>query len=271
MVRLYATGTVGSTNGMKWIYNAPSQNDIDGDNDGVMTPNHSALIDLSDLSSQLLGQQVTQSASYTIRRIWISMRNKDDVIDNDESTYFAGTLRWFYPTQHKQAALGLARAAEKAIESISIDADSLLLSTETDYTAVRFGWDSEDAAGFESDQVRFGTAEGFDEIGGTEWSLKETFRVYNQMHPATKMNSLFGGRAGNMTCKIPWSTSAATGVGVGDAPARIHDWNSGAISARVLAGLVLFNVAHSSLDEEGETDDDYEMVVGIEYDVGVDA
>lgn len=261
---------MGITTGMKWIVNAPTSDDIDGDDDGVMIPAHGGLIDLSDLSSQILGQQVPQSANYTIRRMWVSMRNEDDGTDNDESTYFAGTLRWYYPTQHRLEALSLARQAEKAAESISIDADSTFLATESDYKAIRFSWNAEGGPN-EYDQVRFGTAEGFTEIEGTEWNLQEIFRLYNQMHPATKDNSLFTGRAGSMTCKVPWSTSAATGVGQGDAPARIHDWNSGEIAARCLAGLVFFNVSTSSLDEEGGIDDDYEMVIGIEYDVGVDA
>ena len=271
MVRLYQTVTMGVSDGTKWIFNAPSSDDIDGDNDGAMTPNHGGLIDLSHLSSRILGQQVSQSASFTVKRLWVSMRNKDDLTDNDESTYFAGTIRWFYPTQHRLEALALARAAERESEGDEIDGDSYFLSNDNDYSAMRFGWDYATGGDWETSQVAYQTSEDFSEIAGGEWNLIPVFQLYNQMHPATKGNSLWGGRAGNTACKVPWSTSAATGVGEGDAPARIHDWNSGNISAKVLAGLLFFNVAHSSLDEVGEVDDDYEMVIGVEYDVGVDA
>lgn len=271
MMRLYATGTLGLTTGMKWIYNPPSANDIDGDNDGVMTPNHGALVDLSDLASQILGQQVPQSAKYTVRRMWMGLKNVNDATDNDESTYFGGTVRWYPPTKHRLAALALARQAEKFEEGSQVDGDGFFFQTSENYNAVRFGWEANDAAGFIPDQVRYGTSEGITGMDGTEWALNEVFSVYNDMHPATKVDSLWSGRAGDMSCKIPWTVAAATGVGAGDAPAVRTDWNSGSILADVLCGLLYVVVADSSLDEVGEVDDDYYITFGIEFDVGVDA
>lgn len=269
-MRLYATGTLGLTTGMKWIYNAPAGEDIDGDNDGVIEPAHGALVDLSDLSSQILGQQVPQSAKYTVRRIWMGLKNVDDADDNDESTYFGGTVRWYPPTQHRLNALSLAREAEKFSEGDEMDGDSFFLRDTAQYNAMRFGWQT-NTGDFEVDQVRFGTSEDFDDIDGTEWGLGVIFDIYNSMYPPTKDDSLWNGRAGTMACKIPWSCSAATGVGAGDAPALRTDWNSGQISADILAGLLYVVVSNSSLDEAGSVDDDYYITFGVEYDVGVDA
>lgn len=271
MVRLYATATLGITTGTKWIFNPPDQLDIDADNDGVMTPNHGALVDLSDLASQILGQQVPQSAKYKVHRIWMGLKNVDDVDDNDESTWFGGTIRWYPPTKHRLNALALARQVEKFDEGNQADADGFFLRDSNQYNALRFGWESNAEGGFGTDQVRYGTSEGITEVGGTEWALTEVFRIYNEMHPATKFDSLWGGRAGNMSCKIPWTVASATGVGAGDAPALRTDWNSGSISADVLAGLLFVNVADSSLDEQGAVDDDYYITFGVEFDVGVDA
>lgn len=260
---LYTTGTVGITNGFKWISNAPASEDIDADNDGVMTPNHGALIDLSQVASELLGKQCGQMSHYSIKRLWVSMRNNDDGTDNDESTYFAGTFRWWHPTDHRKEAMRLARSVEKATEMHEIDLDSYFLSTDDDYSGLRFGWGS--TAQYGNDQVNHPTNESVTGHPGNEWGAESVFQIYNTMLAATKTNSLWGGRAGSKSCKIPWSTSAATGVGAGDAPAVLTDWNSGRINAKALGGLLYFNVSHSALDEEGAVDDDYFMVVGIEF------
>lgn len=269
MVRLYATGTVGSTNGMKWIENPPAGDDFDADNDGVMAPIHYGLIDLSDLASQMLGQQVSQSATYKIRSIRMMLKNVDDLDDNDEGNWFAGTLRWWYPTEHRMKALSLVRDAEKWAEGKQYDGDSYFLRTEDDYRGLRVGW-TNTISGV-GDQVRHITAEDFANINGTEWNLETIFDIYNQMFPATKANSLFGGRAGDMTCKIPYTVANASGIGSGDAPAVLTDFNSGPLNADCCMGLIAFTVADSGGDESGSVDDDYRMVVSVEFDVGVDA
>jgi len=267
MVRLIASGTFGSTNGMKWIYNTPSDGDIDADNDGAMNVVHGGLIDLSDLSSQLLGQQVSQHAKYTVRRILISLRNVDDAVDNDESTYFKGDVQMYYPSQHKLNALSLTRAAEKARESTEVDADSFFLSSENDYAGIRFGWEEDTPGNWESNQVRFQTSESFTSVPGTQWNLNQIFRIYDQMNPATKNNSLWAGRSGMWPQKITWAASnAMTGQ-----PALASDWNSGHIGMKCLAGLIYLTVSDSAGNESGTTDDDYKLRVTVEYDVGVDA
>ena len=271
MPRLYASGTVGSTNGMKWINNAPAGGDIDADNDNVMSPVPVALIDLSDLSSQILGQQVSQTAAYTIRRINISLRNVDDAIDNDEGAYFKGTLRSHYPTEHKQKALQLAREAEKFAEAKQVDADSFFLSTANDYSGIRFGWQEDSDGAVESEQVRFQTEEDFGGVPGSQWSLQGIFDIYNTMHPNTKTNGLWLGRAGSMTQKVTWAAGVVNHGGDVDRVVSVTDWNSGNISMKALCGLLSLTVSDSSGDEAGSVDDDYQIVVSIEYDVGVDA
>lgn len=269
MVRLYATGTVGISDGMKWIVNAPTNDDFDADNDGVMSTVHGGLIDLSHLASRMLGQQVPQSATYTIRSIRMMLRNVDDIDDNDESQWFSGTLRWYYPTKHRLEALSLARSAEKWAEGKQYDGDSFFLRTDNDYRGMRFGWTNSDIG--IADQVAYQTSEDFDNITGVDWNLYEIFSIYNDMHPLTAANALTTGRAGNDACKILYTVANASGIGSGDAPAVLTDFNSGLLNAPCLAGLVYFTVADSGGDEAGAVDDDYQMVVSIEFDVGVDA
>lgn len=269
MPRLCTTMHIGPSVGTQWISNAPNFDDIDADNDGVMTPNHGALIDLSDLSSQMLGQQCGMHHKYKIRRIFVSIRNSDDGTDNDESTYFAGSFRWWEPTKHRLRAMSMARLIEKYNEADQVDADSFFLSTETDYSGLRFGWGS--TVDFGTDQVRFQSNEAITGLPGTQWNLWDIFQAYNSMTAPVQNNAMYGGRAGTRASMLPWCASAATGVGAGDAPSVLTDFNSGFISQEVLGGLVYLNVSHSSLDEVGAVDDDYDVIVGIEWDVGVDA
>lgn len=277
--RLYATGTVGFTNGFRWMDPVPADNDIDPDNDGVMNPGdggYRALVDLSQVSSELLGMQCTQSSKYTIRRMWISLRNVDDLDDNDDGAYFGGTVRWYHPTQHRLEALSLARAVDKAEEEAVIDADSHFLSTEKDYTAMRFSWGSSSDYGLS--QITYPTTESVSGHPGSRWGLGSIFSLYNEMTEPNQTNALFTGRAGDKSCKIPWcasvSNSAATGAptSITGAP-YLTDWNSGAIRGEALAGLVMVNVSVSNTDPPGLAifEDDYYLVVGIEYDIGVDA
>jgi len=255
---------------MKWIYEAPTDDDIDADNDGPMSDQHGALIDLSDLASQVLGQQVTQHTSYTIRRIQIALNNVDDVDDNDESNYFKGDIRCHYPTKHKLNAIELARLAEKAKESTEVDADSFLLSIQNDYSAMRFGW-SRPSSAWENDQVRYQTAESFSGVAGTQWSLQQLFDIYNVMYPQTKANSLWQGRADSASQKMQWTCSVGNADNSKDNPAHAADFQSGAMNMKALCGLLFINVRDSGGDEYGTVDDDYKLRVTVEFDVGVDA
>jgi len=270
MVRLNATGTVGFTDGYKWVYNVPSSGDIDADDDGVMSYAHGGLLDLSHIASQILGQQVAQSSNFTIHSINLGLKNVDDSYDNDEGNWFAGTFRWYYPTQHRLEAMKLARSAEKYSEGDEIDGDSFFLRTDNDYRGLRVGWMPNDGSGV-ANQVAFNTSEDFSALAGSEWNLTEIFQIYNQMHPATKANSLWGGRAGDKTCKLAWTAANASGVGVGDAPAIKTDFQSNMMSAKCLAGLLYFTVVDSGGDESGSSDDDYQVTVSVDFSVGVDA
>jgi len=269
MVRLSVTGEVGFSTGMKWIVNPPSEGDFDADNDGIMSTQHGGLIDLSHLASRSLGMQVPQSAKFTIRSIRMMLRNVDDLDDNDEGNWFSGTLRWYQPTKHRLKALALAREAEKYAEADQYDGDSFFLRNDNDYRGLRFGW-TNSVVGVEN-QIAFQSSENFTEIEGVDWNLYEVFRIYNEMHPATKDNALFGGRGGNDANKMLFTVANASGIGAGDAPAVLTDWNSGPMNHECLAGLLFFNIADSGGDESGSVDDDYKMVVCVDFDVGVDA
>ena len=154
-----------------------------------MSPVHLGLVDLSDVASQMLGQQVPQSARFTVKRMWMMLRNVDDIDDNDESQWFSGTVRWWYPTQHRLEALRLARQAEKFSEGDEMDADGFFLSSDNDYSALRLGWFENSGTGV-VDQIRYQSAEDFTQMAGNQWNLQTVFSIYNQMEPATKSNAL---------------------------------------------------------------------------------
>jgi len=239
-----------------------------------MIPNRRGLVDLSDVASQLLGQQVSQSSKFKIRRIWMSLRNVDDVDDNDEGAFFAGTIRWWHNTDHRQQALSLARAVDRAEEEAVIDADSYFMSTEKDYSAVRFSW--ADSSNYGLNQIRYPSTESVSGHPGSRWGLGSIISIYNAMTEPNQTNALFTGRGGDMTCKIPWEVSLAnsTATGASSSPTGrpyLIGWNSGSISGDPLAGLLMVNISNCATNPPGILDDDYEVIVSVEFDVGVDA
>jgi len=79
-----------------------------------------------------------------------------------------------------------------------------------------------------------------------------------------------------MTCKIPWEVSLANSTAIGVFSSftgcfYFIGWNSGSISGDLLAGLVMVNISNCATNLSGILDDDYEVIVSVEFDVGVDA
>lgn len=237
--------------------------DIDIDNDGFM-PDTRILIDLSHALSQRLGRQMSMFSTYKVDYISINLVNKDDTgVDNDSGAEFAGRVLWHTPSKHRIEALQLMRQLEKVSESTVLDADSWLISTEKDYSGVRFNWDDDD-------QVLHATSEAFTTLSGSQWDMSELFSIYDIMEGAPQQqNALWSGRTGypnSLAWNCYYRNNAWDTDGV-DSPiyqpeSSIFQANN--LKLEVLGGLMVIDVTNSSTDDTAHTiDDDYNVVVTI--------
>lgn len=246
--------------GAYWVMH-PAMGDIDIDNDGVFPNPYTWVVDLSEIASKILGRQVSMMNSVTLHGIQIGIRPVDDITDNDESAFFAGGIFFHPATPHKMKALRLASKLEKAIEGQQVDSDSFFLSTESDYSGLRYGWSNVN----NMSNVRYQTA-GWP--NGGYYNLTNIFNAYNDMHPSTKTNSLWAGRAGE-AMGTQWICALASGIGQGDSPpygGDTADWHSPVLRHEILP-LLYGNVRYSSGDEEGAVDDDYIITVTVDFSV----
>ena len=237
--------------------------DIDIDNDGVM-PDTRILIDLSQALSQRLGRQMSMYSTYKVDYISISIVNQDDNIDNESGAEFSGKIHWYTPTKHRIDALQLMRQVEKHAESGELDADSFLLSTEKDYTGVRFNWDGDN-------QVIYPTSEAFTVLDGDQWDMDELFDIYNVMEgEPTQNNALWTGRTG-YTDQVSWNCFYRNSSWKDDPidNDQIYHPESNLfqisnLDAEVLGGLLVIAVDNSSTnDPTAVIDDDYQVHVTI--------
>lgn len=263
MVRVIQTGAVGITTGFKWKNisgsdEIPAENDIDADNDGVMSPSHGFLIDLSHIASKKLGMQAPMMATYKVRSIRVGLRPVDDIVDNDESTSFAGYLYHYPVTEHLKDALRLARATERHQESGQVDKDSLFLSTENDYSGFRYGWSDKDDVQYQTVPNEY--------IGIPEWSISSIGYAYGAMEGRpTQDNALWSTRFPQVLVNA-WSADCSSGIGAGDSPPEFTD-DTLMLHINTLP-LIAGRVVWSSLDEVGAVDDDYTLHVTVDFEVG---
>lgn len=233
--------------------------DIDADNDGEMADTR-ALVDLSQALSQRLGRQMSMMSVYKVNYLRIELENVDDLNDNEDGVAFGGKVNFWSPTKHRMNAMKLARSAEKHAEKSEVDADSFYLSTDHDYSGIRFNWDADG-------QVHYATSEAYSGLAGTEWDLKELFDVYDGMvEPGVvQSNALWSndGRTG-FPENIGFGTSYWNNVGGAYQPqTTAFEWNGGNQHIEVLGGLLEVDVIHSSTDPPGAVDDDYRVRITV--------
>lgn len=263
----------GVPNWLEWIANDDGNDTIDADADGVFTQDNKILIDLSHALSIRLGRQMSMMSTYKVNYIRIELLNKDDANDNDSGLCVSGVGHYYSPTKHRINALQLARQVEQASESVQVDGDSFLLSTDKDYQGLRFNWDADG-------QVHHATSEAFSNLSGNEWDLNELFDVYGDMQGDLDYgNSLWSSRTGypnNFGFAVSFTNDLAnfdvtepTNLN----PPNIHDPKSLAFELQpskpleVLGGLMMLNITHSSGDSPiNSVDDDYlvRVTVGVE-------
>lgn len=251
---------------MNWINDPGTNNLQDPFEGGEPASIPYAVIDCSALASELLGRQVPQSAKYRLRGVQIGFRNQDDTVltaENHSETSFQGKLQWFHPTEHALKALRLARNLEKNREDNVIDADSLLLSTEKDYSAMRFGWSGDD-------DVYYQTTHGISGYG-TQWDLLMVQHVYNTMTVPDENNALFAGRFPDRST-LGWSATVASGdfkaTNNTNSVGGQLDFLKDGMYHDVLAGLMMCSITHSTIaSTHGATEDDYQWYIGIDLEV----
>lgn len=267
VARYAATPGAGNSEWCQFVIGGAA-GDIQIDNDGEMA-NTQILVDLSAALSTRLGKQMSQMSVYRISHIQIRLVNVNDGLDNESGANFGGRIHWFTPSKHRMDAMKIARTLERKAESIEVDADSFLLSTDKDYSGIRFDWDGGDYAG----HTRHATSENFTGLVGSTWDLEELFDVYQDMKmPATDAPSnylWYDGRCGS-TEQIGWTASYQNSQ---DNNTDYYNPRSDVFTfmpkspIEILSGMFTIDVIDSSVDSPflGGDDDYYvEVSVGIE-------
>ena len=259
----------GTNDWFNWITNTGSDGAIDIDNDGEM-PDTRALVDLSHALSQRLGRQMSQMSVYKVNYIRIELENYHNTLepDNVEGACFGGKINYWSPSKYRIDAMKLARAAEKHTEKAQLDADSYFLSTDYDYSGMRFNWDADS-------QVAHATSEGFANMVGDEWDLQELFNIYNVMKTpgSVQTNALW---SGDGRCGFPENIGFSTSYQNYMEPETealvepmynphsvAFEWNGGANYIEVLGGLLELDFIHSSTDSPGGLEDDYKVRITV--------
>ena len=227
-----------------------------------------AIVDLSAVASYQLGRQVPQSAKYILRGVTISYRPQDDNLltaENEDEGFFSGKLKWYADTDHGREALSLARQVEQHQEKGAVDLDSFLLSTDKDYSAMRFSWSDDGDVLYPTQCFTFGAG---------VWTLGALESVYNSMTEPCQSNALFNGRFPGRQA-IGWTATFSAGRGDQN-HAQVNnnpDFHKEGLYHEILAGLLSCTVEHSSIRqwaEDGVFDmfaDDLQWYIGLDYEV----
>tara|TARA_B110000444_G_C18813202_1_gene583737 strand:- start:700 stop:1572 length:873 start_codon:yes stop_codon:yes gene_type:complete len=269
------TAAHGSQPWAMWFTGA-SDGNIDIDSDGEMSTPAVGYVDLSQMLSLKLGKQMSQMMIYELDYIRIELLNSDDLLnDNDTGASFSGYVDYYSPNSHKVNALKLAQKVERHNESGNLDSDAFLLSETPSYKGFRFGFDGDN-------QVKYPTPEGFSQLVGSEWDMKEIFKIYDTSSAVQTIadNQLWEGRAYTEPANFGFSTGYQNSSQVPNIPGSASDPSSvfttvytpesmpftmENMNADVLGGLLKIVVTHSSMDDGANTttDDDYRMRVTV--------
>ena len=265
--RVIETGTIGVTPGFQWsvinpLDDIPSSNDIDGDNDGEMSPTHAFVIDLSQIASRKLGKQCSMMQEYKVRSVRIGIRHENDTDDNDDNDAFAGYLYMYPPTDHLKNGLQLAREVEKVDEADEIDNDSFLLSTQRDYVGFRYGWGRNHTVEYQT------TASQAMQI---DWTLEEIGEVYSTMADRPEQdNALWSQRWPSLNVS-QWHCKAASGYEtIEEDPSIPTDFTDDTLvlnytTIPLIAGRVVWAGVKS---DNLLNDDDYTLHVTVDFELG---
>jgi len=266
--RAIAVQGAGSVPWIHWVNDPGSQDLQDAFEGGEPASVPYAIVDLSAAASAMMGRQMSQAADYKLRGVTIAYRPTDDNIltaENESETMFGGMLRFWPNTDHFKEAMALARRVESHGETGVIDADSLLLSTEKDYSGFRVGFST-------NDDVKFATAEGLSGLSAGVWTISEIQAIYNTMTAPDQQNALFNGRFPRFQ-ELGWSAVVSSGAaddtsGVNGLIHTHQDYERIGLNHEVGMGLVGVYVTHSSMaSAQGLVEDDYQWFIGMDFEV----
>lgn len=261
-MRIIHSGILGLHDGFYWTQHAPSDNDIDADNDSVMNPIPNYLIDLSKIASNALGRQCSMTSAYKLHSVKIGIRPVDDAADNEEATIFGGRHLYRLATDHAKTAIQLARKTEKAHEASKTGSEGLFLTAHNKYSGFRYNWGNLP----DDDVVEHRTTS--TQLGSGFWSLQDICSLYDSMTDPDEENALFYGRAPGVAQSMwecGWSSRPfgdTTQGGLTHAGDCLRSMNIEILP--LLAG----NVLYSSGNEPGTVDDDYFVWVEVDFTIG---
>lgn len=265
-------------NWCRWVLSSQvdSAGAVNIDEDGEYPENARpvAVIDLSAALSHQLGRQIGQNQTYRIRYLSVSVHNRDDTTDNEESAAFSGRIRWYSPTHHRVEAYQMYRDAWKHYYKGSSNHmlfDSAGTATGGgDYRGLRVGLlnPSQMDGGHNGEQVPYQATDPFTDIEGTFPCLNAIFNAYDEIVDPGDVdrkpgNALWtSGRTGypdGITWNCSLKNAGANGVGA----AETHfQWEG---DADVMCGLLTLDVGHSTTDDAWTFADEYYVRI----DVGV--
>jgi hypothetical protein len=260
--RLHATGNASTSNGgwFQWVQDPGEAGVVSTFAGGEPATRPEAVIDLSNHASIVLGRQVPQSASFTIRGISVGFRATESGTNNESAGSFQGITSWYPVTQHGRKAMALARAVEKASEGFQMDSDSFFLSDEKDYSAMRLGWSR-------AADVAHQTVSAI--AGIPEWTMAAVAAAYDTMTAPNEDNALFDGRFPEPN-GLQWTANFDAGkTNMGNGGWLGHDdFQAEGLQHRVQNGLLWLGIAHSTMaGGEGTIQDDWLFRVSVDYEV----
>lgn len=243
---------------------------LDIDADGAMplgSTRRQIVCDLSEMLSYRLGKQIPMTANFRINYLKISLRNVDDLNDNDGPNYFAGHWEWYAPTKHRIDAVQAWRQLEKRLEEDDADAEGLFVSSEDRYMGFRFGFSSSTDVSNPTQGAPTPLQEGY--------NMVEMFDTYNaglNQGVPSQTNALWDRKVGR-TNLLGFSAVCNNGEFIDQATdndpvntafIRDGEWTAPHGHAiEVMGGLLAINFTHSSTDTVQLVDDDFHVFIDI--------
>ena len=244
--------------------------DVDGEYPTDARP--IAVIDLSAAVSHYLGRQISQNQTFRIKYISVTLENKDDTIDNQESAMFSGRIRWYSPTHHRVEAYRLYRESWKAYYTASTNTlafdDEHTATGGGTYKGLRLGL-CETAA---YEQVPYQATDPFTDVEGSWPNLNTIFNAYDNMLPSGDVdkkpdNALWtSGRTGYPNGIDFQASMKNMGAAQVAADCQQFQWNG---DGDVMCGLMALDIQGSSAQGDlGDTvfTDEYRIRVTIGVD-----